>query len=351
MDRQTRVSAEGPAASAASEQELSDLRERVQRWRAAIAAEYLGRAEVIDSLLWCALSGGHALIEGVPGLGKTTLVKAFARALDLSFARVQFTPDLMPGDVLGGRILDEDESGRRRLRFEPGPVFAHVVLADEINRAGPRTQSALLEAMAEGQVTSFGETRALPDPFLLVATQNPIELEGTYPLPEAQVDRFTFQIRIHEPDLNELTAVLSAPPRGARAPAPIANAAHLSRWRQLCAEVLTSSEIVDLAARLTMATSPRAGTAPEAILRGVRHGSSPRGGLALLATARARALTQGRLHVTPGDLEAVALPALRHRLVLSYEAQASGVDRDDLVRAAWEFAAKRDAARSKSGLD
>src|SRR5687768_886926 len=194
MDRKTALMPDSPMDSKAVERELEDLTRGVERWRAAIGASYLGHPEIVEQLLLCALCGGHALIEGVPGLGKTTLVKAFAGALDLSFARVQFTPDLMPGDVLGGRILDEDESGRRRLRFEPGPIFANVVLADEINRAGPRTQSALLEAMAEKQVTSFGETRALPDPFLLVATENPIEMEGTYPLPEAQLDRFLFQI-------------------------------------------------------------------------------------------------------------------------------------------------------------
>jgi len=336
----------------AVERDVAALAAGVERWRAAIGASYLGNPRVVEQLLWCALAGGHALVEGVPGLGKTTLVKAFAGALDLTFARVQFTPDLMPGDVLGGRILDEDEHGRRNLRFEPGPIFAHVVLADEINRAGPRTQSALLEAMAEGQVTSYGETRALPQPFLLVATQNPIEMEGTYPLPEAQLDRFLFQINVPEPELAELTTVLSEASKPRREPrAPIASAADLIRWRKLAAEVPASSEMVEYAARIVLATAPRAGQAPDEVLRCVRHGSSPRGGLAMLAAARARALTRGQLHVAREDLDAVAAPSLRHRLILSYEGEAEGADRDALVRAAVNFAAAQGSKRSKSGLD
>jgi MoxR-like ATPase len=335
-----------------SEADVAEMMAGVERWRAAIAARYLGHPELVEQLLCCALSGGHALIEGVPGLGKTTLVKAFAAALDLSFARVQFTPDLMPGDVLGGRILEEDEQGRRTLRFEPGPIFAHVVLADEINRAGPRTQSALLEAMAEGQVTSFGETRALPDPFLLVATQNPIEMEGTYPLPEAQLDRFQCMLRVPAPDLAELTSVLGAASKAHSAQvAPVASAADLQRWRGLVAMVPCSSEMLDFSARIVLATAPHADRSPTPVQRAVRHGSSPRGGIALLATARARALIRGRLHVSREDIAAVAAPCLRHRLILSYEGQAELVERDALVQAAVDFAASQGEKRSKSGLD
>ncbi len=324
------------------ERELSGLVTGVERWRASIRASYIGHPEIVEQLILCAIAGGHALIEGVPGLGKTTLVKAFANALELSFARVQFTPDLMPGDVLGGRILDEDASGRRSMRFEPGPIFAHVVLADEINRAGPRTQSALLEAMAERQVTSFGETRALPDPFLLVATENPIEMEGTYPLPEAQLDRFLFQIRVPQPNLAELTAVLGEVSRPRTLPtARAATQQDLQSWRNLVSETLASSEIVEFAARIVLATSPRASDSPAIVQRSVRHGSSPRGGLAMLASAKARALTLGRLHVTREDITAVAIPSLRHRLILSYEGQAADADRDAIVRAALDSAAAK----------
>jgi len=344
--------AETPIDSKTVERELENLARGVERWRAAIGERYLGHPEIVEQLILCALCGGHALIEGVPGLGKTTLVKAFAAALELSFARVQFTPDLMPGDVLGGRILDEDEKGGRRLRFEPGPIFANVVLADEINRAGPRTQSALLEAMAEGQVTSFGETRALPEPFLLVATENPIEMEGTYPLPEAQLDRFLFQILVPQPNLRELTAVLDGASKQVPAARErIATAADLLRWRGLCAQALASSEIVQYIARVVLATAAREGEAPALVISSVRHGSSPRGGLAMLASAKARALTRGRLHVTREDVDAVALPSLRHRLILSYEGQAADTDRDDLVKAALTHAASSSSPRNKSGLD
>jgi MoxR-like ATPase len=277
------------------------------------------------------------LLEGVPGLGKTTLVKALAAALDLDFRRIQFTPDMMPSDVLGSRILEED-GGVRRFTFERGPIFASVILADEINRATPRTQAALLESMQERQVTVHGETLALEDPFLVVATQNPIEMEGTYPLPEAQLDRFALQVLVPFPSAAELTRVLAeellAPPAPAN-PSPVVSRADVRRLRRVVQSVPASSDVVERVARLVLATHPRPDS-PEIVRRYVRHGASPRGGLALLGAARARALARGRLHVADEDVERVAAPALRHRLILGYEGEASGVSRNELVAAALE---------------
>jgi MoxR-like ATPase len=284
------------------------------------------------------------LIEGVPGLGKTTLVKTLAAALELSFRRIQFTPDLMPGDILGLRLLEEDAAGRKHFTFERGPVFANVVLADEINRASPRTQSALLEAMQESRVTLFGESHALESPFLLIATENPIEMEGTYPLPEAQLDRFLLKIVLGLPTLDEVVQVLQA--TASRAPDaeprvdPMLTRANVLRLREFARELAASGDVVDLAARTVLATHPHA-DAPDEVKRFVRHGASPRGGQALLWTAKARALLRGRLHVALEDLEAVAVPALRHRVLLNYEGEASGLGADAIARAAFAHARKR----------
>ena len=313
------------------EAELARNVDDLARVRATIAGTFLGHDDVVDGLLCALLAGGHVLLEGVPGLGKTTLAKALAAALGMDFARVSFTPDLMPGDILGLRVLEEDERGRR-LVLQRGPVFCHVLLADEINRATPRTQSALLEAMAEHQVTLFGETLPLPDPFLVVATQNPIELEGTWPLPEAQLDRFLVQLVLEPPDAAAMAALLRA--ERPAAIEPVFDAARLVRVRELCARVPASDAVVELVARLVRATQPAAPEAPEAVRAQLRHGAGPRGALAVLATARARALLAGRLHVTRDDVAAVAPAALRHRLIASFEGEAAGFDRDALIRAA-----------------
>jgi MoxR-like ATPase len=317
----------------ALEAELERGTAELARVRAAVTGTFLGHDDVVDGLMQALLAGGHVLLEGVPGLGKTTLAKALASALGMDFARVSFTPDLMPGDILGLRVLVEDERGRH-LELQRGPVFCNVLLADEINRATPRTQSALLEAMAEGQVTLFGETLRLPEPFLVVATQNPIELEGTWPLPEAQLDRFLVQLVLEPPDARVLEALLRAP-----RPAPIEpalDAARLVRLRELCARVPASDDIVARVARLVRATQPAASEAPESVRAQVRYGAGPRGALAILGLARARALLAGRLHVTRDDVAAVAPAALRHRLIASFEGEAAGFDRDGLVRAALE---------------
>lgn len=316
----------------AIETELAELRGRITPLRSAIESSFLGQSEVVEQTLLCFLAGGHALIEGVPGLGKTTLVRTVAAGLDLEFRRIQFTPDLMPGDVIGARILEETEDGRRQFRFERGPIFANVILADEINRATPRTQSALLEAMQERQVTAHGETLRLEEPFFLVATQNPIEMEGTYPLPEAQLDRFHLRIDVAYPDAESLAAILARTPT--ETVTPSLGRQDSIRLQSLVRAIPTSSDIVHRVARLLLATHPDQDLSPPIIREHVRQGASPRGGEALLATARARALLRGRIHVEVEDLEALAAPALRHRLMLGYGLESSRVQVDELVHAA-----------------
>ncbi len=325
-----------PIPAAELEARLASFQERSERLRRELAHTFLGQEEAVELLLLTLLAEGHALIEGAPGLGKTTLVKGLAAALDLSFQRIQFTPDLMPADIVGTRILEETASGGHAFRFEAGPLFAHLVLADEINRATPRTQSALLEAMQERQVTTFGETRALEDPFCVVATQNPIEMEGTYPLPEAQLDRFLCKIEIAAPGEPELVAILAAT-TGAK-PArrkPVLDARAVLEMRALVREVPIESALLRRVARLVLATDPRHELAADALRPLVRYGASPRGGQALVLLAKARALVNGRPWVTEEDLAALAAPALRHRLVPSFEGEASGVASDELIGEAW----------------
>ena len=322
--------------------DIDELRDAFVRLSESIGRSFLGQEDVTELLILCLLAGGHALLEGAPGLGKTTLVRALATRLELDFRRVQFTPDLMPPDILGTRLLEQGDGGERHFRFEPGPIFTQVLLADEINRATPRTQSALLEAMQERQVTIFGETRPLQDPFLVVATENPIEMEGTYPLPEAQLDRFLFKITLEMPGRDELARILTAttgeePPSGET----VLERDELRRMRSLVRGVPVSSEMTELVSALLHATHPASDLAPARVEAFVRYGASPRGGQAILLAAKARALVSGRLHVNAEDVERLAPPALRHRLILGYEGEASGVPPDELVADA--FAAARKA--------
>ena len=294
----------------------------------------VGQHALVRQVLVCLLCEGHALLEGVPGLGKTKLLRTLADVVDLSFSRIQFTPDLMPADILGTQVLSDDDAGRRSFRFQPGPVFAGLVLADEVNRATPKTQSALLEAMQERAVTTGGATRALPRPFFVMATQNPLEMEGTYPLPEAQLDRFLFKAIVPFPTGEDLVAVVQRTTGGATASVEqVADGPTLAAMIALTRSVPVASHLVQHAVDLVLATHPRHERAPETVGRYVRFGASPRAAQALVLAAKATALLDDRPNVAAADLRAVAAPALRHRLVMGYEAVADDVSADDLVAA------------------
>lgn len=318
-----------------TEERISALRSKARELRDAIESRYVDQRAATDDLLHGLLAGGHVLLEGAPGLGKTTLVRTVASCLGLDFRRLQCTPDLMPADVLGMRILEEDPNGGHRFHFERGPVFTQVLLTDEINRATPRTQSALLEAMQERQVTVFGETLPLDRPFFVAATQNPIEMEGTYPLPEAQLDRFLLRVDVESPTAEGIVKILEAE-RAATAPLePVLSGDEVLELQTLTASIPASSDILALAARTVIATHPDNEAAPELVRRHVRFGASPRGAQALLGAARARALLDGQLHVREEDLEAVVQPCLRHRLMLTYEGEAAGVSAGELAQEAY----------------
>jgi MoxR-like ATPase len=302
------------------------------RAREEIAKVIVGQDEAIDLALIALLCEGHVLFEGVPGLGKTLIVRSLADALMLRFSRIQFTPDLMPSDVVGSTMIAQGEGVDLGLRFEPGPVFSNLVLADEINRASPKTQSALLQAMQERAVTVRGRSYPLPRPFLVLATQNPLEMEGTYPLPEAQVDRFLFKILVGQPGQEELVRILerTAGAEEARAEA-VLREADLVALQRAAREVVASPDVLATAARIAIGTQPERPEAPERVRRYARYGAGPRGAQALVLAAKARALLAGRLNASTYDLEAVMMPALRHRVALNFEAQAEGIRVEDLV--------------------
>jgi MoxR-like ATPase len=300
--------------------------------RAELGKVIVGQEGVVESTLQALFAGGHVLLEGVPGLGKTLLVRTLGEVLDLSFSRIQFTPDLMPADILGTNIVMEVPGGRREFEFQRGPIFAHLILADEINRATPKTQSAMLEAMQEHQVTAGGELRRLVEPFFVMATQNPIDQEGTYPLPEAQLDRFFFKVLVGYPSADELTEVLSRTTAGGRVEVQrVLTREALMELMKLVREVPVASHVKDYAVRLVLATHPKTETAAAMASQYLRFGSSPRGGQTLLLAGKVRALTDGRFNVSYDDIEAVAAPALRHRLILNFEAEAEGITTDHII--------------------
>ena len=321
-------------AAAWTENEIADLVAKVDGLKRSMGQVIIGQKDVIELLVTCLLAGGHALVEGVPGLGKTLLVKSLAQATDMQFRRVQFTPDLMPSDIVGTEILEEDQATRKRVfRFQQGPVFTQVLLADEINRAPPKTQSALLEAMQERSVTFAGQTHKLPRPFFVLATQNPIEQAGTYPLPEAQLDRFLLRIDVGYPTEDEEMAMVGATTHAGLVDAePAMTLEALLRLQQLVRDIEIGEPMLRYATRLVRATRP--GDSPvEAIRKHIGWGAGPRAGQALVLASKARALMHGRLAVTREDIGAMLLPVLAHRVLRNFEAEADGIAIADILAA------------------
>lgn len=311
---------------------VDSFRERFGRLEAEIGKEVIGYSDVIQEVLICLFAGGHVLLEGVPGLGKTLLVRTLAKALDVPFSRIQFSPDLMPADIVGTNILVDTEGGGKSFQFQKGPVFANVILADEVNRATPKTQSAMLEAMQEHSVTVGGHTYRLDEPFFVLGTQNPIDMEGTYPLPEAQVDRFFFKLMVgylEEEDLLKVIDLTTSKNTGNAG--AVLRSEEILEMRELVREVVVADHVKRYAVRLAQATQPKSKWATEDVQRYVKFGSSPRGIQAMMLGAKVKALIDGRFHVSCDDLRAVMVPALRHRMILNFEGEAEDKSTDDIL--------------------
>jgi MoxR-like ATPase len=319
-------------AAESMEARADEFRSAYGKVKGEIAKVIVGHDEIVHGVLTCLFIGGHALLEGVPGLGKTLLVRTLADAVSLDFNRIQFTPDLMPADIIGTNIVMELPDGRRVFEFQPGPVFSQIVLADEINRATPKTQSALLEAMQEHSVTVGGKIHTLKEPFFVMATQNPIEQEGTYPLPEAQLDRFLLKLIVGYSTREELSTILDRTTRGERPKAEkVLDGETLLQLQALVREVIIAPHVQDYAIRLALGTHPHGPFAADVTNQYIRWGSSPRGVQTLVLAAKVRSLLDGRFNVSFEDLRRVYLPSLRHRVLLNFEAQAEGIDPDEVL--------------------
>ena len=315
-----------------SEAALEQAVGKLNQVRQEIAKVIVGQQDVVDGVLICLLASGHVLLEGVPGLGKTTLLRTLARALHLKYSRIQFTPDLMPADIVGSMIIETDDRGSKALRFQPGPIFANLVLADEINRATPKTQSALLEAMQERTVTSGTTTHELELPFLVMATQNPIEMEGTYPLPEAQLDRFLMKILVTYPNHDELNRIVARTiQKDEPQVEPVMDRDAIHDVRTVCRQVMVAPHVQEFAIQLVMATQPEQAEAHELARKYIRYGSSPRGAQALVECGRVLALMRGRYHLSVDDIQFIAAAVLRHRIILNFDAHADGQTPDSIL--------------------
>ena len=316
-----------------TDSEVQSAVSRLNQVRQEIGKIIVGQQNVVDGVLICLLAGGHVLLEGVPGLGKTTLLRTLSRVLHLKYSRIQFTPDLMPADIVGSMMMESDDRGGKNLRFQPGPIFAHLVLADEINRATPKTQSALLEAMQEQTITSGTTTHELESPFLVMATQNPIEMEGTYPLPEAQLDRFLMKIIVEYPTREELKMVVDRTLKSESIHLDsLLDRASILEIRSVCHKVLVAPHVMDFAVDLVMATQPDSKNAHASAKKYIRYGSSPRGAQSLVECGRVLALMKGRLHLSTEDIQSIAQSVLRHRIILNFDAHADGETPDTILK-------------------
>ncbi len=314
------------------QQRAGQFVERYQAVKDELSRVIVGHDDVLHGVLTCLFVGGHCLLEGVPGLGKTLLVRTLSEALDLDFSRIQFTPDLMPADILGTNMVVETDTGGRVFEFQKGPIFTQICLADEINRATPKTQSAMLETMQEGTVTAGGKRHTLKQPFFVMATQNPIEQEGTYPLPEAQLDRFLLKLTVGYSSREQLTTILDRTTRGELIEThKVMDGEEIIKWQAVVREVIMAPHVQDYAVRLTLATHPAGPFAPEITNKYLRWGASPRGAQALALASKVRALLEGRYNVSFEDIRRVFLPAMRHRVILNFEAQAESIDPDEVL--------------------
>jgi MoxR-like ATPase len=310
------------------------FRDNFTRVQDEISKVIVGQQDILEGILTCLFANGHVLLEGLPGLGKTLMIKTMSDALSLFFTRIQFTPDLMPADIIGTNIVAENEQGRKEFQFQRGPIFANVILADEINRATPKTQSAMLEAMQEHTVSVAGITHILQEPFFVLATQNPLEMEGTFPLPEAQLDRFLFKLKVQYPSIKELSEIIDRTtinevPKAEK----VLGADQVLQMRWLIREVTLASHVREYAVQLVFATRPESELSPEIVKKYVRYGSSPRGAQALILSSKVRALLNDRYNVSIDDIKSVAYPALRHRMILNFEGEAENIDVDEIINA------------------